>query len=90
MAVTVATLRETAANERRVALTPEVAKKLKALGADVRIETGAGLDAAMPDDLYKDAQAVASANDLLAKADVVLAVQPPETTASRRCAKAPC
>jgi NAD(P) transhydrogenase subunit alpha len=78
MAVTVATLRETAANERRVALTPEVAKKLKALGADVRIETGAGLDAAMPDDLYKDAQAVASANDLLAKADVVLAVQPPE------------
>lgn len=78
MAVTVATLRETAANERRVALTPEVAKKLKALGADVRIETGAGLDAAMPDDLYKDAQAVASANDLLARADVVLAVQPPE------------
>ena len=35
MAVTVATLRETAANERRVALTPEVAKKLKALGLNV-------------------------------------------------------
>ena len=78
MAVTVATLRETAANERRVALTPEVAKKLKALGAEVRIEAGAGVDAAMPDDLFKDAQTVASANDLLAKADVVLAVQPPE------------
>jgi NAD(P) transhydrogenase subunit alpha len=78
MAVTIATLRETAANERRVALTPEIAKKLKALGAEVRIETGAGLDAAMPDDLFKDAQAVASANDLLAKADVVLAVQSPE------------
>ncbi len=78
MAVTVATLRETAANERRVALTPEVAKKLKALGAEVRIETGAGLDAAMPDDLFKDAQSIAAASDLLAKADVVLAVQPPE------------
>jgi NAD(P) transhydrogenase subunit alpha len=78
MAVTVATLRETAANERRVALTPEIAKKLKALGAEVRIETGAGLDAAMPDDAFKDAQTVASANDLLAKTDVLLAVQPPE------------
>ena len=78
MAVTVATLRETAANERRVALTPEIAKKLKALGAEVRIETGAGVDASMPDDAFKDAQAVASANDLLAKADVVLAVQPPD------------
>ncbi len=78
MPVMVATLRETAANERRVALTPEIAKKLKALGAEVRIETGTGVDAAMPDDLYKDASAVASANDLLAKADVVLAVQPPE------------
>ncbi|MBK6727831.1 MAG: Re/Si-specific NAD(P)(+) transhydrogenase subunit alpha [Xanthomonadales bacterium] len=78
MPVMVATLRETAANERRVALTPEIAKKLKALGAEVRIETGTGVDAAMPDDLYKDASAVASANDLLTKADVVLAVQPPE------------
>ena len=78
MAVMVATLRETAANERRVALTPEIAKKLKALGAEVRIEAGAGLDAAMPDDMYKDAQAIASANDMLAKADVVLSVQAPE------------
>jgi len=78
MPVMVATLRETAANERRVALTPEIAKKLKALGAEVRIESGAGVDAAMPDDLYKDASAVASANDLLAKADVVLTVQAPE------------
>jgi NAD(P) transhydrogenase subunit alpha len=74
MGVMVATLRETAANERRVALTPEIAKKLKALGASVRIERGAGDAAAFPDAHYKDAEAVADALD---GADVLLTVQPP-------------
>ena len=42
MAVNVAVVRETSSNERRVALTPEVAKKLKGKGATVLVQSGAG------------------------------------------------
>ena len=42
MGVVVGVLKETAANETRVALIPEVAAKLKGLGATVCIERGAG------------------------------------------------
>jgi NAD(P) transhydrogenase subunit alpha len=75
MGVIVATLRETAPNERRVALTPEIAKKLKALGATVQIERNAGESAAFPDAQYKDAEAV---GDAIGNADVLLSVQPPD------------
>ncbi len=81
MGVIVATLRETAPHERRVALTPEIAKKLSALGAEVRIESGAGESAAFPDSLYKDASAVA---DATAGSDVLLCVQAPDTEAIGR------
>lgn len=37
MPAIVACLKETAAGERRVAITPETAKKLAALGATVRV-----------------------------------------------------
>jgi len=43
---------ETAAGESRVAVTPETAKKLKALGHTLRVQTGAGLAAAVTDDAY--------------------------------------
>ena len=49
MPVAVAVVRETAAGERRVAATPEIAKKIKARGADVVIERGAGQTAYFPD-----------------------------------------
>ena len=42
MPVVVGVLKETAANETRVALIPEIAGKLKALGARVLVERGAG------------------------------------------------
>jgi NAD(P) transhydrogenase subunit alpha len=48
---------ETAAGESRVALTPETAKKLKALGHTLRVQTGAGLAAAVTDDAYAAAGA---------------------------------
>ena len=44
--------RETYAGETRVAVTPETAKKLKAQGHVVRIESGAGLTASATDDAY--------------------------------------
>jgi H+-translocating NAD(P) transhydrogenase subunit alpha len=76
MAVTIGVLRETAAGERRVALVPDVAKKYLALGATVLMETGAGsgaqiLDASYPGVEFSDAATV------LARADVLLKVQPP-------------
>jgi NAD(P) transhydrogenase subunit alpha len=43
---------ETAAGETRVAVTPETAKKLKAQGHELRVQSGAGLAAAATDDAY--------------------------------------
>ena len=43
---------ETALGETRVAVTPETAKKLKALGHTVRIQSGAGVAASATDDAY--------------------------------------
>ena len=77
MAVTVVVLRERAPNERRVALSPEVAKKLHSLGAQIVIEAGAGQGANQPDTLFPEAQVEADATAALARADVLLAVQPP-------------
>ena len=43
---------ETTVGETRVAVTPETAKKLKALGHTVRIQSGAGVAASAPDEAY--------------------------------------
>ena len=43
---------ETAAGETRVAVTPETAKKLKAQGHTLRIQSGAGVSASATDDAY--------------------------------------
>ncbi len=44
---------ETTAGETRVAVTPETAKKLKAQGHTVRVQSGAGLAASAPDAAYE-------------------------------------
>ena len=49
--------KEVAPNERRVALTPEVAGRLKKGGFDVVIERGAGSAAFFPDSAYTAAGA---------------------------------
>ena len=43
---------ETASGETRVAVTPETAKKLKALGHTLRIQSGAGVAASVTDEAY--------------------------------------
>lgn len=43
---------ETTAGETRVAVTPETAKKLKALGHTLRVQSGAGVAASAPDEAY--------------------------------------
>ena len=76
MAVTIGVLRETAPGERRVALVPEVAKKYLALGAVVLMETGAAAAAQIPDAAYVGVEFTDAAT-VLARADVLLKVQPP-------------
>ena len=55
MPVVVAVLRESVEGERRVALTPEIAKKLKARGAQVVMEKSAAESAYFPDAAFADA-----------------------------------
>ncbi len=75
----IAVLKETADGERRVAATPETARKFIALGADVAIEAGAGDAATFADQAYRDAGAtVADRAATLAGADIVLGVQGPD------------
>ena len=49
--------KETAQDERRVALVPEVVRKLVGGGHEVVVEAGAGEQALLPDALYTDAGA---------------------------------
>jgi NAD(P) transhydrogenase subunit alpha len=83
MSVTVACLKESAPGERRVAITPETAKKLAALGARVLIERDAGASAGFPDASYADV-AFDSADVVLAQADLLLCVQSPEAATLSR------
>ncbi len=79
MAVRIGVVRETAAGERRTALTPETCAKLIKAGAEIVVERGLGMAAYFPDAAYQAAGAVL-ANDaaaVLAEADVLFAVQPP-------------
>ena len=78
MPVTIGVLKETARGENRVAIVPEVASKLAAAGAQVLVERGAGSAARFPDALYKDASFADSAGAVLAAADLLFTVQPPE------------
>jgi NAD(P) transhydrogenase subunit alpha len=77
MPVAVAIVRESAEGERRVAVTPETAKKLKSRGAAVVLERGAGASAYFADAAYADCETTADARAALARADVLLKVQPP-------------
>jgi len=79
--VKVAIPKELAPDERRVALVPDTATKLKAASLDVSVEAGAGAGAYISDDAYAAAgvKVVKNAATLLADADAVLKVQAPST-----------
>src|SRR5437763_6640632 len=69
--------KETAEGERRVALVPEVVKKLAGQDQEVLVERGAGAGALIPDAQYEDAggKLVDDAWD----AEVIVKVAPPGT-----------
>src|SRR5713101_773360 len=77
--VKVAIPKETAQDERRVALVPDTAAKLIAAGLEVTVEAGAGSSAFVSDEAYEAAgvKVVNGAAALLKAADVVLKVQAP-------------
>lgn len=77
--MTVGVCKETTENEKRVALTPEGAKKLISLGLDVLIEKGAGVESSYTDKEYTEAGASIEPNreNVLEKSELFLAVQAP-------------
>jgi NAD(P) transhydrogenase subunit alpha len=77
--VRVAVPKESAPGERRVALVPEIVKKLTDTGFELSVETGAGAGASFSDRAYEEAGAsiVSSAEELLSQADAVVKVQKP-------------
>jgi NAD(P) transhydrogenase subunit alpha len=76
MSVTIGALKESAPQETRVSLTPEIADKLAKEGARVILERGAGERARFPDSSYKSVTWADNAAAVLQSADVLLAVQP--------------
>ena len=77
--------RETAPGERRVALVPDALAKLTATGAEVLVESGAGLGALIPDSAFADAgAAIVSTDELYRSADVVVRVQKPSDAEAGR------
>ncbi|MEM6680645.1 MAG: Re/Si-specific NAD(P)(+) transhydrogenase subunit alpha [Pseudomonadota bacterium] len=75
----IAVFKETQDAEKRVAATPDTIKKFKALGAELVVETGAGMAADIPDSAYEAEGATIGADRKSAAdgADILLKVQPP-------------
>jgi NAD(P) transhydrogenase subunit alpha len=62
--------------DHRVAIVPEVAKKIKALGAELIIEKSAGENASFPDELYHEFASVVDRNTLLQQSDLLISINP--------------
>lgn len=67
---------ERAPGEKRVAATPESVRKLRGSGLEVRVETGAGRHAGIPDASYLAAGAEVEARPALTAGDVFVHVRP--------------
>lgn len=83
MPVKIAVLKETRPHERRVALVPAVADKLIKLGADIRMQSGAGDAVKLPDSAFRNVTFAADPLQLVADADIVVSVQPPSLEVAR-------
>lgn len=74
----IAILKERANGEKRVAISPEIVKKLVSSGVEINIEQGAGQSSFISDEEYSKAGAKVSKVllEIIADADIVLKVQP--------------
>ncbi|MBN9423126.1 MAG: NAD(P) transhydrogenase subunit alpha [Candidatus Accumulibacter sp. 66-26] len=77
MPTTIGVAREFHPGEHRVALVPDVAKRFRALGAEILIEKDAGENSAYPDAAFADVRWTDNAGDIWTQSDVVLCVRPP-------------
>jgi NAD(P) transhydrogenase subunit alpha len=76
--------KETAERERRVALVPEVVRKLAQKEYEILVEAGAGQGAMIPDALFEEAGAKIADSAAVWGADVVVKVAPPSAEESAR------
>jgi len=85
----IAVLKESDADEARVAATPDTVKAYVATGAKVSVQAGAGAGSNISDDAYKEAGAKieTSATATLKSADIVLKVRRPSATELRNIKK---
>ena len=76
--------KESFAGEKRVAMTPETAGHIQKLGHTLCVQSGAGLDSDISDELYRqaDVEVLDSAQAVYDKADVILKVRAPDPHAS--------
>ncbi|MGO9015863.1 MAG: NAD(P) transhydrogenase subunit alpha [Dissulfurispiraceae bacterium] len=77
MALVIGVPKETVKGENRVSVVPEVAKKFRALGADLCIETGAGAGSSFRDEDFGEVDIAADASEVHAKSQVIFKVQAP-------------
>ncbi|HXG08511.1 MAG TPA: Re/Si-specific NAD(P)(+) transhydrogenase subunit alpha [Gemmataceae bacterium] len=75
--------KETIPDERRVALVPDLVPRLSGTGLEIIVEPGAGAAAGFTDDAYREKGARLEP-DALARADILLKVQPPTTAEAGR------
>ena len=75
--VTIGVPKETFANEKRVALSPEATQRLIKLGFKVNIESGAGALADFSDESYKAVGATVVNTQQALQSDLILKVRPP-------------
>ena len=89
MSLTIGVLKETAIDETRVALTPEIAKKLIQLNVSIVMEKGAGELSNHLDEEYEGIE-FSDAASVLKKANLLLTVQPITTEQSNQLNQASC
>lgn len=79
MGLSIGVLKETLAGERRVAITPKVIDVLTKAGAEVLVESGAGLESCYPDEDYtaKGAKIAPNAAAVAEAAQILLTVRVP-------------
>lgn len=77
MAIQICVPKEVRKDEQRVALVPDIVKKLTKSGLDINIQTGAGELVGYSDSQYEGANIMDSGSELLGKADITLMVNPP-------------
>jgi NAD(P) transhydrogenase subunit alpha len=75
--IKIGALRETVPGERRITMTPDVAKRYLALGAELWLEKGIGASMFLADADFPAGNFVASGREVLQQADIVLKVQAP-------------